>query len=604
MPIKPSQGKLPSKNSKASAGNPAIFAAGVVLITAIVLSSVLNCDFLTWDDPDFVLYNTNVHELSFKTLASMFSSYTMGNYCPLATLSLAIDFKLAGGLHPMMFHLTSLLLHLTNTLLVFLIVYNIFAKQVIAASVAALLFGIHPMHLESVAWVSERRDVLYALFYLSGLLSYVRFYNNPQEKKYLYYALGLFLCSLLSKGQAVTFPIALLAIDFIKGRKISIKYILDKIPFIVLALAFGILAVIAQKATKAIAVVHLPSWYPFFTGFYGLLLYILKALIPFNLCVHHPYPWSIHSPEPILFFAAPAFIIAFGIFAYRKWKSDPVIAGGLLFFLITLFPVLQFLPAGETIISERYTYLPYIGLFIIAGYLTQHAKEYFFKYKNAVSILVTAWIGVLCIITWTRVKVWHDPVSFWSDAIERYPGDKFAYCNRGYVYLQFENYDAAFSDFSKGIAIDTTFGRLFVNRGACYEHWKKYDSAMADFNRATRWDSSLFQPYVHLAQLYMNVYGNYPKAIYNYNIAIEKNPDPAYQSNLGIAYYDNKEYKNSIATYNKLLESDSTDGKTYYLRAITEAAVNEYSKAYSDATKSKKLGYTDIDEAAVQQWKR
>lgn len=590
------------KNPFAVTDNSILYAGGIVLITALVLFPILKCDFLDWDDPDFVLYNINVLQLNFKSLVSMFSSYEMGNYCPLTTLSFAIDHLISGGLNPMMFHFTSLLIHLINTWLVFLFVFNLFNKQIIAASVAALLFGIHPMHLESVVWVSERRDVLYVLFYLLGLLSYLRYINNPEIKKYFFYTLGLFLFSLLAKGLAVTFPFALLTIDFIKSRKINAKSIVEKIPFFILSLLFGIIAVFGQRETKAIGIVHLPFWYPFFTGFYGLVLYLFKALIPFNLSVHYPYPRSIHSPESVLFFAAPLLIIAFGTFAYRKWKSDSVITGGLVFFFITIVPVLQFLPAGETIIAERYTYLPYLGLFLIAGYLTQHAKEYFFNYKNVILILLPCWLCILCIITWSREKVWHDPLSFWSDAIEKYPADKFAYCNRGYIYLHyFNNYDAAFSDFNKVLAIDTTFGRVFVNRGNCYEHWKKYDSAMADFNRAAKWDSSLFQPYISRANLYMNIYKNYPEAIYNYKIAFQKSHDTVQERNLGVAYYENKEYKNAISTFDGLIKNNNKDGRSYYLRATAEAASNDYDKAVGDARKAIQMGY-NVNEGLMQQW--
>src|SRR5262249_50732195 len=156
-----------------------------------------------------------ITSLSFEHIKNMFTTYCMGNYCPLTIFSYAIDYKLGGGLEPKMFHFTSLLIHLVNTFLVYLLVYLLSNRQLMVAAIASLLFAIHPMHIESVAWIAERRDVLYAMFYLLGLIAYLQYNNNNNQLKYLIFALLFFLGSLFSKGQAVTFPLILLIIDFI-----------------------------------------------------------------------------------------------------------------------------------------------------------------------------------------------------------------------------------------------------------------------------------------------------------------------------------------------------------------------------------------------------
>jgi len=582
------------------------YAFGVLFITFIVLFKVLSADFLNWDDPTFVLGNADITSFSGKNISHMFSSFVMGNYCPLTILSYALDYNFAGGLFPKMFHISALLIHLINTLLVFVFIYHLSKKQVIIAAIAALLFGIHPMHLESVAWVAERRDVLYAMFYLCGLVMYTRYLENNYSVKYLLYTLLFFVCSLLSKGQAVTFPLVLLITDYIYTRKFDRKAILEKIPFFTLSLVFGLIAIVAQKTTPAVNVFHLSTFDSLFIGNYGLLLYIVKVFFPFTLSGYHPYPFTASTNIPMIIYIAPLIIIGLMALVFMKLKKDRDIVGGLLIFLFTIFPVLQFLPVGETIISERYTYVPYIGLFFVIGHAYRYADRYSLLrgIKSSAPYILAVYFVIIGAITWGRTRVWKDSVSFWTDVIANYPNNKIPYNNRGYMYNEFKQFDLALKDFNRGIALDSTYGRLYLNRGLAYERKQMHELALADYTTSIRLDTTEPQTFLNRGSMYTDLLGKYDLGIQDFKRVLRINPEnTAAMNNMGVAYFKKGEYDSSIAQYNSSLEKNPKDGKIYYFRALVYAAKKEFDKAIADANTARQLGHT-VEDAVLQEWER
>ena len=190
----------------------------IVITTVAALYPSIGNDFVNWDDVVYIMNNDMIKSLNIENLIKMFSSFFMGNYHPLTILSFAIDFKLF-KLSAQGYHLHNLILHLVNALLVYFVAWHILRKNTLAAFIVSILFAIHPMHVESVAWVSERKDLLYTMYFLLAMLAYI-FYNRTGEKKYLYYTLLCFILSLLAKAQAVTLPVVLLLMDyFLEGRR-------------------------------------------------------------------------------------------------------------------------------------------------------------------------------------------------------------------------------------------------------------------------------------------------------------------------------------------------------------------------------------------------
>ena len=416
----------------------------VLIITFISYYPSINNGFTSWDDSGYITQNQLLKQSSFTDYFTQ-HKFIMGNFHPLTMLSYVCEYSIV-GIDPKLYHIDNFILHLLNTLFVFWLIFLLGGWQI--AALVSVLFGVHPMHVESVAWVSERKDLLYTFFYLASLIAYIKYFNNNRKILYLL-SLLLFIFSLLSKAQAVTLPIALLAIDYFYHKKIGWKYLFDKLPFIILSIIFGYIAVIAQRSvhvftssTQTINTVATAN-----IGFikkgvhilfllyerlciasYGLLSYVVKMILPTKLSCFYPYPQKVDGMLPFYFYLAPIFLIAILVLTFYKWRNNQAVIFGLVFFIGTIFPVLQLLPVGSSIISDRYTYLPSIGFFFVfacgvfylVGFEMKEGKIFNTRLKIVLSILVCCVFGY-AIAGNQRCKVWKDSETLYSDVLENYP---------------------------------------------------------------------------------------------------------------------------------------------------------------------------------------
>src|SRR5258706_5022627 len=259
----------------------------ILLLTFLAYIPALRAGFVNWDDGDYIVDNLIVKD--FANLKSILSTPVQGNYHPLTMLSMAINYQIS-GLNAWSYHLFNLVFHLINCFLVYRLAMLLSYRNIIIAFTTAVLFGIHPMHVESVAWVSERKDVLYGLFFLAALISYTRYADTGSKKQYLF-AIFLMMLSLLSKPAAVVFPAALFCIDILRKRKLTLTLIIEKIPFFIPALIMGILTYYGQSNTGA---TDMAAFFGIgiriLIGFYGIMMYFFKMILPFNLSAFYPFP--------------------------------------------------------------------------------------------------------------------------------------------------------------------------------------------------------------------------------------------------------------------------------------------------------------------------
>ena len=241
IPIKANSKKKADSNNKSHQKVNIIYLLVILLISFLAYLPVLHNGFVNWDDDQYIQENWIIHTFNIKEI---FTGYFMGNYHPLTMLVLAIEYKLF-GIAPTGYHLINLLIHLLNIILVYKLIVLLSDKKYVAL-IACLLFGIHPIHVESVAWVSELKDLLYAFFFLLSIIYYLKFIKSG-DKIFYFYSLLLFLPALLSKAMAASLPLAMLLIDYFMGRKINLKNFLEKIPFFIIALIFGVLAIFARR---------------------------------------------------------------------------------------------------------------------------------------------------------------------------------------------------------------------------------------------------------------------------------------------------------------------------------------------------------------------
>ena len=306
---------------------------GIAIITLIVMFPSFYTGFINFDDLQYVTQNSYIRNLNSENLRAILLTDVngTGNWHPLTMLSLALDYMFSGS-NPKGYHLTNILLHILNTLLVFrftfMVCKRLKIKEYLLLSVtASLLFGVHPMHVESVAWVSGRKDLLYTCFYLVSLLFYLEYTVKP--KRYYYFlSMLFFILSLLSKAMAVTLPVVLILVDHMSDRRQKDrKVILEKIPFFTLAIIFGIVAVFTQKSGGATEIIRNRFFDQVVFASYGFTEYILKLIWPFHLSPYYPYPERIHGaiPLPIYLSLISILILIYLLYYFvrRQKKETP-----------------------------------------------------------------------------------------------------------------------------------------------------------------------------------------------------------------------------------------------------------------------------------------
>lgn len=604
--------------------------AAVLLFSTMVLWRTLDGDFVNWDDDIYVTENPLLENLS-SNLKTYFTQPIASNYHPLTILSLAIDYQLV-GMNPWWYHVVNLVFHLLNTLLVYLFIKQLSRGKENVSLIVAVLFAIHPMHLESVAWISERKDVLFTFFFLLSSLSYMR-YTHTGKVQHLAGSLGLFLLSCLSKPAAVTLAPTLVIIDWYMGRKFNQKAILDKIPYFIIALIFGIVTFIIQRDTAVSDFAAYTMFQRIMFASYGMVIYIIKLFVPYNLAVLHPYP---NVPEGLttFYYIAPllvAALIAAVIWSVQKTK---VVAFGFLYYLINVALVLQFMSVGMAIISERYTYVPYIGLFFILAMGFDYLRRQRPQLALPLTAIMVGYIVVMSVVTYNRTALWKNSDTLWTDVIKKYPNKapvahnnrgtyyraekqmqkaledfnlaiqlltdyQLAYVNRGNVYFSLNENEKALADYNKGLEIKKDDAKAFCNRAAVYFQLGQYEKAIEDGTNALKYKPIYPDAWMNRGVTYA-VLGKHPEAIKDFTDYVAHQKDnPKIFNWRGISHVALKQYQQAIDDFNTAIKMKPDEGEFYYQRALAYNEMGNAALALPDVKKAKSLGYK-VDEAFLQ----
>ncbi len=553
-----------------------LFILIISVLTLISFSPVFNAGFVNWDDDVYVIDNPDVIQ---GNIPDLITKPVAGNFHPLTMISLAIDYKVSGG-KASFIHIVNLILHLCNIVLVFFFVYNLTGKKFWIAAVTSSLFAIHPLHVESVAWISERKDLLYSLFFLGGLLLYLEYIKKKDIKLLILVACLSFL-AMLSKPAAVVFPLVLIAIDYYSERIKNVKVWLEKIPFLIIAIIMGIVTLVVQKDSGAYSDELL---FPFSSRIlfasYGMMMYIIKTILPINLCAFYPFP-AINEVLPAPYFISLAFtilLIAVFIISFRKNLKNIVFA--VFFYVVNLILVLQILPVGSAVIADRYSYIPLIAPFFIIGFFVQKAiDKKDGKIPNYISIPAVAVFIVLAFVSRSQAATWKDGASLWDKSISACPSGK-AYSNRGLLFKAEGKTQEAFDMFSNAIEIDKYNSDALVNRANIFFNRKNYSSAIADYSACIEHEKDNDKAFANRGAAYLAT-GEYDKALSDLNTTILLNPatQNGYK-NRGMLYVMTGNFKYAIADYIKHLEvvPDNT-GDIYYKIGYCFLQVNDNKRA-------------------------
>ncbi|MBI4844392.1 MAG: tetratricopeptide repeat protein [Nitrospirae bacterium] len=579
---------------------PAVYLSALfVAVTAfIVFLPALGNGFLIWDDDTLVTDNLHIRSLGIDSIKWIFTNVGISIWYPATMLSFAADYAV-WGLNPKGFHLTNNILHSLNAFFVFMLVYRLVnaggderwrGKPAIAAAAAtALLFGVHPLRVESVAWIAERKDVLYSFFYLLSILAYLKYASlDAGRKKYYFLSIFLFALSLMSKPMAVTLPVVLLILDSYPLKRLDAKggtvnALIEKIPYALLSIASSAATVMTNVSKGSLMGLEThPVWTRLLVAAKAYLFYLYKMMIPLKLAPYYPYPdkGEILSWGYIGGMAAFLAITA-AVFIYRK----RAVASAWAYYLVSLLPVIGIVQLGSYAAANRYTYLPMLGPFILIGVATGSVFLRAGKkgLQAFVIVLMLIAAGVLSTITWGDTGNWKDTVTLWSYQIRLHP-DKvpIAYTNRGIEYAKQGQTELALADYNKAVGVDPKYVKAYNNRGVAYASLKRYKEAIADYDIAIRLNPKLAEAYSNRGVAY-GMLGDSEKTIRDCGRAIELNPGiPDSYYNRGIAYMDAGDYENAVNDFSTALKLNPWHLKAYNNRGNAYAKLERHELAIKD----------------------
>ena len=577
--------------------------AAILALTFVVYIPSLDNGFTNWDDTHYVAANPH---LVHPTFQAVLTTPLLGNYHPLTMWSLALNYKLS-EYRPYSYHWLNLLLHLANTALVFFFVWRLSGGRRWTSIVTSLFFGIHPMHVESVAWIAERKDVLFAFFYLLGLITYLRYLEGKKRIPWLAVTLLAFVLSAASKPAAVVFPVTLLAIDVYRRRAIRLRALVEKLPFFAVSIFAGILTIKAQIAAEAIDSV----WNPFervLIASKATLLYVAKLFAPVHLSALYPYPVAAEglSAEFLVAFALVAILLP--AIVYLNRRNRPVLFG-LAFFFINILLVLQLLTVGAAVIAERYTYLPYIGLFFALAWCLDDPNDAAPK-RFPLRIVLAACFALLLplslVQTWVRCDVWRDSASLWDDTIRKYPTAARAWNFKGVTWAQQSRFDSAYVYFDRAIQIMPNYSQALNNRAAMRIRRSDLTGGLADVSRAIALNGTYRDAYANRALIYY-MQGEREKAIADARLALALEPrnpnNPTMVADIGDALQQLNRNREAIAAFDEAIRTLRADdprvGNCFLNRSLAWSALGDRDRARSDALEAKRRG-TPVDPAYLE----
>lgn len=630
--------KQPISQAKEAVQTSSIFdgwlpIVAVLAITFIAFSQTFQSDFVNWDDDVNILDNKNLNGFSIQNIIKIFTSNIMGGYNPLPIFTFAIEKALVGkDSLSTIIHTDNLLLHLVNVFLVYRLV-GLMGLSRWSALVVALLFGIHPMRVESVAWATERKDVLFGAFYFASLIQYAKYLKSANYgfgNRHFLLAFVLFVFALFSKVQAVSLPLSMLAMDYYFKRPLNFKLLFEKAHFFLGSLAMGLATIMLLKSEKTIddTVLHYSFLEKIMVGFYTYMVYLGKCIYPWAMSPLYPFPKDITG----VFYVTPLFFIASAVgiwYAYRKGWTKLVF--GWAFFIVNYIFVSQIVQAGQGYLADRFTYVPYFGFFVILAALTEgglfkaigdseQATEDSVDWKMKLGVV--AYAAILFFTTFNQVKIWKDGETLWTHTINFDNKIPTAYQNRALIYRDRKNYDKAIadlnmslavkpsaasynsrgktyfdmnrtleglSDYNNAIRLDSTLVEAYANRGAAFGQLGKLDSAMLDLSKALSLDSLHVNALVNRGAA-LGVLGKKEEAIRDLSRVIELEPTH-YNAmvNRSLTYREMGKFDLALADCDRYLAIKKDNPNVFIDRALLKKQMNRVQEAIADFDEAIKL---------------
>jgi len=634
----------------------------IVLLTVAVFLPVLENGFVDWDDKENFLENHNYRGLGWQQLRWMFTTFHMGHYQPLSWVTLGLDFLL-WGMNPFGYHLTNLLLHAVNAVLFYFLTYRLLSLAVaatisqelslrISAGLATLFFAIHPLRVESVAWATERRDILSALFFLLTIHLYLWANGGAQSSRTRMWRLSgslvVYGLSLLSKAAGMTIPVVLLVLDVYPLRRLGVRgqgwfgreargVWVEKVPYLILASAAGTAALLAQYLTGAMKSFE---WHGAVSrmaqAFFGLVVYLWKTIFPLGLSPLYEIPPQL-NPWEWHFLLSGILVVGISLsllFLRRRWPAGLAV---WVCYVAILAPVLGIAQSGTQLVADRYSYLSCLGWAILVGAGSYRCwrvcVDHGFRRLPILAIgLVVIIVVGLSRLTWKQTQIWHDTERLWrhalaidqesrkahnnmgvllahqgklKEAIQHYykaikldPNYMKAYNNLGGLLARQGKWKEAIQQYYKAIKLDPNFVKARNNLGDALWSRGKFDEAIQSYHEALRIDPGNVDAHYNLGNG-LRSQGKLEEAIEHYRQALQVNPgDSLTHNNLGIALVEQGKINDAIDHFRESLRTDPTIALGYANLANIFTSKGEFEKAIELYRKALELkpGFAEVHE--------
>jgi protein O-mannosyl-transferase len=609
---------------------------GLALITFLTFLPVLQNEFVNYDDPDYVTANAHVTSgLSWQNIQWAFTTGFASNWHPLTWMSHMLDCALFGQ-KASAHHLVSLLFHIADTVLLFLVL-RFLTNAAWPAAVVAAAFALHPCHVESVAWISERKDVLSAFFGLLSIWAYAAYVrrretNDPSRSSspWIYFGLSLllFALGLMSKPMLVTWPFVLLLLDIWPlrrfeltraGLKTVFRLLVEKTPFFALSVGSSIVTFIVQRKGGAVStsisfVARIENAVVAYARYLGDLFW------PHDLAVLYPHPGAWPWPDILI---AAAILIGITVAVLIFARSRPYLLVGWLWFVGTLVPVIGFVQVGVQSMADRYTYLPFIGLFIMAAWLLNDVIVRFSASTNAASASISpaaaSTTSLLLLVfggaAWAaheQARLWHDSETLFRHTAAVTKNNYLAYNNLGYYLSNRGQTDEAIENYRRAIAIKPDYEDAWNNLGYALAAKKQYQEAIQCYLQALKFKPDHIEVHNNLGNALSDV-GQVDEAIPHYEFVLAHKPDHAdAHNNYGVVLAMKGQYAQAIEHFQLALRykpgyasAHSNLGNTYAVQHKFDEAIAEYQKALAltpnDPQAHNNLGNVYSEEGKLDQ---
>jgi tetratricopeptide (TPR) repeat protein len=567
----------------------------VFLILAVCVVAVYcrvgHFDFVNFDDAVYVTENSHVQAgLTAEGFRWAFSTTHAQFWHPLTWLSLMFDGRLygltAGG-----YHFTSLILHTLSTLLLFLLFCRM-TGEIWKSGFVAALFALHPLQVESVVWVSQRKDVLSGFFWMLTLCLYVYYTEKPVLRRY-WPVLLCFLCGLMSKPMVVTLPVMMILLDYWPLKRFASRksngwlwQVREKAPFFVLSAVFSIITIYAQTLGYS------PAGFRLKTSLMAFFVYLQKIVWPDSLAVFYPLP-DIFPVLQLWGLAVLGVLITAG--ALVLVRRFPPLLVGWLWFVIALLPVIGLVRSGFFFVADHYVYLPMIGLAVIAGWGVPSLLPRTARWKNIAPAAALVMMAVLTMMTSKQTGYWKNSFELFNHAVLVTKNNRLAFTNRGNAHNIQGRYELAIDDCNAALRLDPEYHYAFFIRGFAYARLEKYEQALKDLTRGLALKPDDASGYSNRGNTY-SALGQYENALKDYHQAILLKPDyaEAYH-NRGNTYIRLQRYQDALDDFDRAIRLSPHLAEIYYRRGNALSEMGRYDRAIHDYNRGIRLKPDNAD---------